>query len=75
MSGLNQFELVQVSIFIMMNRTEPEQAVQSSSVQSGSVHWFMVQFASSEPNHANTRPNAMKVHLYVISEVFIHQEY
>ncbi len=55
MSGLNQFELVRVSIFIMMNRTEPEQVVQSSLVQSSLVHWFMVQFASSELNHANTR--------------------
>src|SRR5258707_753024 len=54
MSGSNQFELVRVSIFIMMNRTEPKQAVQSGSVQSGSVHWFAVRFAGSEPNHANT---------------------
>src|SRR5260221_9914379 len=54
MSGSNQFEPVRVSIFIMMNRTEPEQAVQSGSVQSGSVHRFAVRFAGSEPNHANT---------------------
>ena len=43
MSGSNQFELVRVSIFIMMNQTEPKQAVQSGSVQSGLVHWFVVQ--------------------------------
>ena len=68
MSGLNQFELVQVSIFIMMNWTKPKQAVQSSSVQSGSVHQFVVWFASSEPNHANTRL-ARGCHIIEVCEV------
>jgi len=48
------FEPVQVSIFITMNHTKPEQAVQSGSVQSSAVHWFTVRFAGSEPNLANT---------------------
>ncbi len=37
-----------------MNCTEPKQVVQSSLVQSSAVHQFAVQFASSEPNLANT---------------------
>src|SRR5258708_7091788 len=45
----------------MMNRTEPEQAVQSGSVQSGSVHWFTVQFTGSEPNHANTSTTLLSI--------------
>ena len=53
-SGLNWFEPVRVSIFITMNHTKPKQAVQSSSVQSGGVRGFMVQFTGSEPNLANT---------------------
>ena len=53
-SSLVWFEPVWVSIFIMMNWTKPEQAVQSGSVQSSLVHWFMVWFMGSEVNHANT---------------------